>query len=83
MGLSVTMDSIPDQKIAQEAAQPGDSQTAADFIGHQLSLEQDAREVLPYVSLPFSHCSLVLTVCRNSTNAHLTSVHSDKKCTPA
>ena len=46
------MDSIPETEIAHDSApaQHRDSQTAADFIDQQLSLEQDAREVLPYVS---------------------------------
>lgn len=50
----ITMESMSKNQAVSNAPQQGESQTAADFIGEQLELEQDAREVLPYVSrIPF------------------------------
>ncbi|RMD41195.1 hypothetical protein DV735_g3930, partial [Chaetothyriales sp. CBS 134920] len=46
-----------------------DSQTAADFINQQLSLEQDAREVLPY---KFDKCTAHLGPLRQEVYACLT-----------
>ena len=63
------MDSITGERVASEPVQQRESQTAADFIDQQMTLEQDAREVLPYVCASHGMLLSSLTSSRNLTNA--------------
>ncbi|RMZ85238.1 hypothetical protein DV738_g447, partial [Chaetothyriales sp. CBS 135597] len=64
----MTTNSEPEAQM-QPTTPPRDSQTAADFISQQLSLEQDAREVLPY---KFDKCTAHLGPLRQEVFACLT-----------
>ena len=55
--MDTTSENVP---TATEMSQH-EGQTAADFIDQQLSLEQDAREVLPYVRARFVSSDFDLT----------------------